>query len=614
MKNKKVEIQTLKLLCESMSTPVTQQILEYIKSNDVISILKMKIDKNAYAPEDYQEFRHDYLCTSFLQRSTYNNLVNVEELHVQCVNDFFINEKTCRDNAINFQKLLRSDTLIEVVRAHLESILGSLTKYDLSFAFRNMRFGPGSTLNVSITGKVPSEKFSVFPTYTTSLKSFLPALLGKNWFYSLVESVTDSVHCHINKNDFESLLATEINKYEVGYNRFTSVPKNTFKRRPICIEPGLNSFFQLGVGKLIRSKLKRSGVDLDLGQTHNRELASVCHIIDGATIDLKGASDSVSRGIVEMLFNTPTLLPWLHLLNVGRTPNTEIEVDGVKQIVPLQKFSSMGNGYTFELESLIFWALVRTCVPVGELSYTAVYGDDIIVPRVYADDLISLLKVYGFTTNVEKTFISGLFFESCGFDYFNGYYCRPVFSSGVTESVRVTNAKDLVSPQRHCSPFNVAVDPDDRSEVIKTANRIRMYCNLTSHFPGEYCRSRYYKAYKFLYELATRNFVVYLCPPGYNDDNLQVSFFDYSKQVAPLKDRNGREGYTVTLSSQKTTKKTDSTDFYLYYELHRLTLTDKPRDIPTYGRQALSRTSYLLKKAEVFIPIWDDHFRFSFID
>jgi hypothetical protein len=102
-------------------------------------------------------------------------------------------------------------------------------------------------------------------------------------------------------------------------------------------------------------------------------------------------------------------------------------VDG--KWVKLEKFSSMGNGYTFELETTIFAAIAMAVMPesvVAEVD-VFVYGDDIIVPKEHAEDVLAALKFCGFTPNKRKTFVEGPFRESCGGDSFLGAGVRPYY-------------------------------------------------------------------------------------------------------------------------------------------------------------------------------------------
>jgi hypothetical protein len=106
----------------------------------------------------------------------------------------------------------------------------------------------------------------------------------------------------------------------------------------------------------------------------------------------------------------------------------------------LQKFSSMGNGFTFPLQTLIFYSLAWALQPAIEVGpqrpqVAVAYGDDIIVPSDVAPKLAELLRYVGFKVNAEKSFWEGPFRESCGKDYFLGVDVRPWF------------AKDQASPR-----------------------------------------------------------------------------------------------------------------------------------------------------------------------
>jgi hypothetical protein len=197
-------------------------------------------------------------------------------------------------------------------------------------------------------------------------------------------------------------------------NSVTFVPKSAKTHRPIAVEPRWNIFFQKGVGRYIRNRLKHFGVNLD-HQGLNQALAIYSSYTGKyATIDLASASDTVSREVVEALLPQP----WLTILGSMRSGGYEL--DGSWSTY--SKWSSMGNGYTFELESLLFWAL---CSSIDD--DIAVYGDDLIVPTKSYESIVRLLEFCGFKVNTEKSFSTGLFRESCGQDAFNGVDVTPVY-------------------------------------------------------------------------------------------------------------------------------------------------------------------------------------------
>lgn len=204
-------------------------------------------------------------------------------------------------------------------------------------------------------------------------------------------------------------------------SRITTVPKSAKTDRVIAIEPCMNMFIQKGIGKLIRLRLKRVGIDLD-DQSLNQRLAFEAYSSNLATIDLKAASDSISLKLVESLLPPDWYEAMLHCRSeVGTLP------DGTEH--SFEKISSMGNGYTFELESLIFWGLCRAVQQLSDDSdrRLGVYGDDLILDRRFAPKLIEVLSYCGFDCNKEKTFLDGNFFESCGKHYFKGVDVTPVY-------------------------------------------------------------------------------------------------------------------------------------------------------------------------------------------
>jgi hypothetical protein len=83
----------------------------------------------------------------------------------------------------------------------------------------------------------------------------------------------------------------------------------------------------------------------------------------------------------------------------------------------------MGNGSTFCIETLIFAAC---CHAVGGQNFN-VYGDDVIIETEKLEAYRKLTHFLGFTINMEKSFATGPFRESCGGDYFDGVNVTPTY-------------------------------------------------------------------------------------------------------------------------------------------------------------------------------------------
>jgi hypothetical protein len=203
----------------------------------------------------------------------------------------------------------------------------------------------------------------------------------------------------------------------VERNVITLVPKNWKTHRTIAKEPTHSLPFQLALDQWLKGRLKRWGIDLGT-QTRNQELARLGSI-DGswATLDLSMASDTVS-------FNTVAWLlpwPWFELLCSFRSSSYSAPWG----TGTYAKFSSMGNGFTFSLETLIFTA---ACRAVGS-RHAAVYGDDIVIESAYAQSLVRLLRFLGFRLNDAKSFMHPQcsFRESCGSDWYRGHLVTPFY-------------------------------------------------------------------------------------------------------------------------------------------------------------------------------------------
>lgn len=218
-------------------------------------------------------------------------------------------------------------------------------------------------------------------------------------------------------------------------NRLSFVPKSVDISRTISVEPNLNMFFQLGLKDILEERLRDAfGIDLATQQAKNRELARLGSLSDGpdsfVTIDLSSASDSMSlRMLREVL--PPQVLCWFELL---RSPKCQLP-NGEQ--VELNMISTMGNGYTFPLQTILFSCVVIAAAralnkhlrfPYGKsLGTFAVNGDDIICEKSISRLVIRLLGILGFTVNVDKTFVEGPFRESCGEDYYLGHNVRGVY-------------------------------------------------------------------------------------------------------------------------------------------------------------------------------------------
>lgn len=388
-------------LCIDIATPRSLTVFLLVKYGEWDQLANLRIDPGHYC--NSSSLWGDTLVTELLRKcenleTTFNRKAVSESL-------FLANEKQCFSSNRRLERLLyptdfihsASDALARSVFDRAKQIVSAILG-PFPFSHLDGKFGPGATYGDKGGRSTIPDKMSSEPTFTPSSWTSLSSWGSTLWAHA----------CRVDGRSPKS----------VAGNRFSSVPKDCTKNRGIAIEPSINVFYQLSVGKLIRQRLRRSGIDLNEGQDIHRRLACEAstegHL---ATLDLSNASDTICKNLVEFLL-PPS---WFSVLNDLRSPMTLFKGKNFL----LEKFSSMGNGFTFELETVIFYSLVTACC---ELSVSdplvKCFGDDLIFPTACSKDVIPFLKLAGFEINDRKSFTSGLFRESCGGDFFDGVPVR----------------------------------------------------------------------------------------------------------------------------------------------------------------------------------------------
>lgn len=363
-------------------------------------------------------FMRDYQAISFLRK--YEGFSFDESPYLTSLQKWIDCEKQCGETNHIFRNgytwFSRSEKLdIAAVQKTIMRILGSAPS--VTEIISKSRIGPGATLSspskfCSILDKIDQDEPKVTPGCLPLAKRLMEHPIFKSSF-----------------KGSESLVVSP-------YSDLLFIPKKWDEYRPIEPPVDINMILQLGLASNIRSKLKRFGLDLDTQANRNGSLAyrgskdqSIC------TTDLSSASDTISYHVVK------TLLPpsWFNLLNQMRTTHVRVfnEDRSEQHVHRLEKFSAMGNGFTFELESLIFLAIVLVgCNLHHEKrmdSEIGVFGDDLCYPTKFDSNVKRLLTLFGFKVNYDKSFNSGPFRESCGSDFYMGATVRPYFLKKVIE-------------------------------------------------------------------------------------------------------------------------------------------------------------------------------------
>jgi hypothetical protein len=412
---------------EQLDTPRALSVWLMFRDGEHRQLLDLRIDPLWY--EKAEDFRKDYCATELLHKSDLlDSGIDTRAVAVEKAREA---EQLCSETNVRFHgiqvarnpcDLFTSEqpgalAILLDARQRILKVLGSSPPRSLpSFS----GWSPGRTTQSKSPKLSALEKFQVKPDVTAGAYALGINFLNDSplWASSVIDA--DGACSLVPK-----LGTLKITEGSVGL----VVPKNAKTGRFICYEPHLNIAMQLSVGKWLRRRLlTRCGIDLD-DQSINGALA-----VEGsktgrlATIDLSSASDTISRELVKFLLPEE----WYHLLNRLRSRQT-FWPDTKLWHVNL-KFSSMGNGFTFELESLIFyaiaWASMKHTHSVqpftsGRLQNLSVYGDDIVVDKRSYSTVVMALESAGFRVNNKKSYVHGLFRESCGMNAFAGFVVNP---------------------------------------------------------------------------------------------------------------------------------------------------------------------------------------------
>lgn len=397
-------------LCECVDTPhslALSMLLEAGEVEDIQTAIRLPFSPSVYLETDTRKFADDYMLTKLCSKMP---PVVETDLSGPAIEAFLAAEDSCRTTNL---KVIHDqlDSLLQEVGCSVRALRRAINKIlgrapSLASCGEAGGWGPGSNLDLKRSEATPEAKCgSVTVTY------------------KLCEALAKAGVAGGHNLRIPAWLAGPYKL--VPGNMIATVRKNAKTDRTIAIEPAINSWFQKGVGAFMRKRLKRFGIDLN-DQSINQKAALLAQRLLLATLDLSAASDSIALLVVELLFPDD----WFQLIAVTRSERGTFGqrgdvLNGSPEWFEYQKVSSMGNGFTFELESVLFTAICLACgVPTYDIN---VYGDDIIVPRQYSAKVVEVLQVLGFSLNQEKSFTDGLFFESCGVHVFQGCDVTPFY-------------------------------------------------------------------------------------------------------------------------------------------------------------------------------------------
>lgn len=476
-----------------------------------------------FNPLDYsnvEDIRAAYAATKFL--SKFKDLVLDYDLDKVAMEKFEKFENLCKQTNARFRRLELDPkyrgpvvALHQAVQRKISNILGEFHPQEF---FELADWGPGATTLLKARDASATNKFQREVGITRDLYALLPRELFTEvyplWAKHLqeindIQGPWPKNHCPYYPN------------FQIG-NKVVTVPKDATANRVIAIEPGINLWFQKAVGSMIQKRLNRCGVDLR-DQSKNQNLARIASKdAVNATIDFSSASDSISAEVIRELFTNcsyserkeDNLSKWYSVLDSCRSHY------GLRDgtFVKWNKFSSMGNGFTFQLESLLFYAIATCCMeevqksnPSAGKGSVSVYGDDVIIPCNCLELFSVMCDFYGFTINMKKSHFSSFFRESCGSHYIMGVDVKPIYLKG--------NLSDVLS-------------------VYRLANAIRRFAHRNLATMG--CSAQFRVLFDHLVDLVPK--ALRLRIPETLGDGGFISNWDES---TPVRARHWIEGFFV---------------------------------------------------------------------
>lgn len=307
------------------------------------------------------------------------------------------------------------------------------------------RPGPGATAT-------PRDKCDRFEPHTIykQIDSVLPY---EEWFYSHPWDVVDQSR---------TFLRLKKRAVRSPWSRFHFVQKKVDEPRGICIEENEMQFYQQAFRRGLQYYMKRDKLIskriVFSNQAINAQLALTASADrEMATLDESEASDRIARKLVELHFksnselcdaimalSTKYIEPPFELTKILR------QMDPLKYLpVCTNKYAPMGSALCFPIMSLIHFFLIRAIIlqsnengRVADSKKVYVYGDDIVVPSLYAPLIYEKLPRYGMKLNKNKSFYKSFFRESCGMHAYKGTEITPVFMKHTPEH---TTADSLLS-------------------------------------------------------------------------------------------------------------------------------------------------------------------------
>lgn len=364
---------------------------------------------------------------------------------------------------------------IQLVADIVSAELGEFKATDVSY-----KHGPGAVADQGRWGN----KF-LFPSWPAKLDRAFPISdIGFPNYLRWVDAVSDpDVDYGFVAHDHPSELI--------------AVPKTLKGPRLIAKEPVSHQWCQQGILDFLSKKIKKTSI-ADAISFSNQELSRFRALRasesgDASTIDLSSASDRLSCWLVERIFRRN-----YSLLDAMQASRTRWIVNNIDKKSPkyhkLRKFSTQGSACTFPVQTIVYTIIAvgvllsHRNIPITTRSIrlaareVQVFGDDIIVPSDVSVPLIAALEYLGFKVNRDKTFLTGMFRESCGMDAFRGHDVTPAY---ITQRPQQASPESLIASVELAKNFFKKLLFHSSDFIEKTTLAVSPMMGLLSRAPED---------------------------------------------------------------------------------------------------------------------------------
>lgn len=354
-------------------------------------------------------YKRAYQIASLMKRYRFSDdIYSDQELADKAILGFRNTQDRLRLIDLN-EMSLQSQIVLDLAASYIAKVLGEYTDEE----HRNLsRFGRKASVGV------PARKACLAERWELPISGSLDQIA---WFDSEMSQDVDVQNYWAQQKGSDP---EKRSTYQVVDSLTLALVPKTFKSlRAIMPNTTIGSYMSQGLGAMMRKRLKREGYDISTLQMRHQSLARSASCTGlSATTDLSSASDSITEALVRRLFPPD----WVQILELSRIKKVVLPDDSECNSVT---YCTMGIGYTFPLQTLVFLGLLKAIQALHferlDRRTISVYGDDMIYATRMHEFVVRHFEEIGFVINLDKTFHEGNFRESCGGDYYHGVDVRP---------------------------------------------------------------------------------------------------------------------------------------------------------------------------------------------